>query len=196
MLALLEKSAEPLSVGQVAVDLGVHKNSARFHLDALVDVGYARRAAAAPKTQGRPPLLYSATSEAPSMGNVHLLELVNLLLTEVLAESEDSASIGERAGRRWGAALADPTTPADRVTDDLTTHLAERGFGIRREGEDLCFTRCPFRNAIDPARLPIVCAIHQGLLDGYMDASAGTWVADPITIGPQVCVTRFHTAAV
>ena len=194
VLTLLQRAAAPVSVGEAARGLEVHKNSARFHLDALVEAGYAERAIAAPRHQGRPPLVYTATSAAPTMNNVHLLELIDVLLAGVLAGTPNAEAVGEQAGRQWGAGLAEPGTPADRVAGELAGHLAERGFGIERDGDELTFTRCPFRGAVAPERMPLVCAIHQGLLDGYLDASAGGLSATRITIGPKICIARLDRA--
>lgn len=188
-LTLLQRAAEPASVGEVADGLGVHRNSARFHLDALVEAGYAERAVSTPRSQGRPPLVYSATSAAPAMNNVHLLELIDVLLDGVLAGTPDAEAVGERAGRQWGAALVEPGASADRVAGDLVGHLAERGFGIERDGDDLRFTRCPFRGIVAPERMPVVCAIHQGLIEGYLGASEGGLRASRLAIGPRVCTS-------
>ncbi len=190
VLTLLQRAVEPVSVGEAAQMLDVHRNSARFHLDALVEAGHAERAVTESRAQGRPPLVYSATSAAPTMDNVHLLELIDVLLAGVLARTPDAEAVGEQAGRRWGAGLAEPGTPAGQVVGELVGHLAERGFGVERDGDDLRFTRCPFRGAVAPERMPLVCAIHQGLLDGYLEVSAGGLRSSRLANGPQVCIAR------
>ena len=54
-------------------------------------------------------------------------------------------------------------------------------------GTQLTFTRCPFRAEVGLQELPIVCAIHQGFVDGYLEASASGMVAGRIDVGPRLC---------
>lgn len=180
VLSLLQSACDPLTVGAVAEELELHKNSARFHLDALVDAGYAERSTEPSGRTGRPPLLYTATSESPTISNAHLLELTTVLLDEFVAREPDGAEQALAAGRRWGRDTRDEPT-----VEGLKDQLARRGFGVQQEGDELVFTRCPFREAISPEQLPMVCAVHQGLLDGFVEDSAiqiGT-----IAVGPRTC---------
>lgn len=192
VLTLLQGSVEPVSVVQVATELDMHKNSARFHLDGLVESGYADRVVATPHAPGRPPLVYAATSTSPTMSNIHLLELIGVLLDEVQSRGADAEADCLQAGRRWGARMAEPDTSAERVPEELAEHLTQRGFGVQRDADDLRFIRCPFRGALAPDAMPLVCAIHQGLLDGYLDASTGDLSVGPLQIGPVECVARLR----
>ena len=189
VLALLQSAPVPLQVTEVADELGLHKNSARFHLDALVDSSYARRQTVAAGQPGRPPLACSATSEAPTMTNLHLLEVTQVLLAQFVAPAENALTRAEQAGRTWGAGIAtQDASPADAF-GDLVDHLAERGFGTSHDvtTSTLTFARCPFRASIDPEQLPFICAMHQGFLDGYLEASRSGLTAGRIDIGPRTC---------
>lgn len=185
VLALLQRTPDHLTVPDIADVLGLHRNSARFHLDALVEAGYAERAPGPPAGQGRPPMLYSATRQAPTVSNTHLLELTSILLQHFVAKSPDGITVGQAAGRDWGASSITDGAGSD-ILDGLTAHLAERGFGTLREDDQLCFTRCPFRESI-AAQLPFVCAIHQGFIDGYLEASSGDLTAGKLRVGETVC---------
>ncbi|MDO5677846.1 MAG: helix-turn-helix domain-containing protein [Propionibacteriaceae bacterium] len=190
VLSLLQSTSDPVTVGAVADELELHKNSARFHLDALVEAGYAERSTEPSGRTGRPPLLYAATSEAPTISNAHLLELTKVLLDEFVASEDDGAARARRAGQRWGSrtrATAEPTV------DVIKAEMAMRGFGVQDDGATLTFTRCPFRDEISDDQLPLVCAMHQGLLDGMT-------VGSPITIsnlqvGPRVCHAAISIAS-
>ena len=35
--------------------------------------------------------------------------------------------------------------------------------------------------------MPLVCAIHQGFLDGYLEASGAELEAGELQVGPEVC---------
>lgn len=187
VLSLLQSTSDPLTVGAVADELELHKNSARFHLDALVDAGYAQRSTEPSGRTGRPPLLYTATSEAPTITNAHLLELTTVLLDEFVAGEEDGAERALAAGRRWGR-----QTQGEPTVEALKDQLARRGFGVLQDGDELTFTRCPFRDSIAPEQMHLVCAVHQGLLDGFVEGS-DIEVGD-IEVGPRTCRVRLLNA--
>lgn len=182
-----------MSVVDVADQLGMHKNSARFHLDALVDAGYAERWAQPTGHQGRPPLLFSATDASPTLTNIHLLELTDVLFASFVAPAPDAAQRAAEAGRAWGASVArsDPDDGAASV-DDLVGHLGQRGFTTVRDESSLTFTRCPFRTTVRPDILPLLCTMHKGFLDGYLEAGGTGVGAGPIDVGPLRCVCALN----
>lgn len=183
VLSLLQSTSGPLTVGEVAAELELHKNSARFHLDALVDAGFAERSTQPSGRTGRPPLLYTATDESPTIGNAHLLELTNVLLGEFVAPSDDATQRARVAGFNWGSATRE--ADAEPTVDLVLERLGRRGFGVMENDGDLTFTRCPFREVISEEQLPLVCAIHQGLLEGFVTGS--TIEVGPIDVGPRMC---------
>lgn len=191
VLALLQAATEPTSVIDVADELGLHKNSARFHLDALVDAGYAERAVAATGTQGRPPLVFTATSEAPTIGNLHLTELVQVLISTFIQPTDDARERAEGAGRTWGTAVASQEQPGGQALAELSTHLAERGFGTSQDDTVVTFTRCPFRSNISPELLPLVCSMHKGFMDGYLETSGSPLATKELKVGQRLCHATF-----
>src|SRR5699024_12349229 len=54
VLELVRNSDEPGSVVDIAHATGLHRNTARFHLDGLVEAGRGRRRAGAAGRAGRP----------------------------------------------------------------------------------------------------------------------------------------------
>ena len=191
VLAYLQAATEPRSVIDVAAELALHKNSARFHLDALVESGYAERAVNATGSQGRPPLVFTATSAAPTIGNLHLTELLQVLISSFIQPIDDSGKSAERAGHTWGATVAGQEEQKIQGLGTLAVHLGERGFGTSHECDSITFTRCPFRSAVPDDQLPLVCAIHKGFLDGYLDASGSDVITQNLTIGPRDCRATF-----
>ncbi|HSO69606.1 MAG TPA: hypothetical protein VLQ67_08190, partial [Arachnia sp.] len=99
-----------------------------------------------------------------------------------------------QAGRNWGASMVDDEPEDTDPVEGLVAHLAERGFGTDAVGEQLTFTRCPFRAEVGLKELPIVCAIHQGFVDGYLDASGSVMLAGRIDVGPRLCHLALHPA--
>lgn len=189
VLANLQSATEPRSVVDIAEELGLHRNSARFHLDALVGAGFAERAVNATGTLGRPPLVFTATSEAPTIGNLHLTELIQVLVSTFIQPGDNALAL--QAGLTWGSSVAEQEDQPDTDLTGLAVHLSERGFGTRLEDSGITFTRCPFRSTIAPEQLPLVCAIHRGFLDGYLEGKGpGTKTID-LVAGPTVCHATF-----
>ena len=194
VLGLLQSATAPVSVADVADQLGLHRNSARFHLEGLRDSGFAVSAAAPVGQAGRPPLLYAATSDSPNVSNSHLMELTDVLIQNFVTPLPDGTRLAEMAGRSWGVSMVDEEGEPRDPVDGLVDHLAERGFGTVAVGTDLTFTRCPFRAEVGLRELPIVCAIHQGFVDGYLEASGSPLTAGRIDVGPQLCHLALHDA--
>ena len=189
VLALLQTSATPLTISEIAERLGLHQNSSRFHLEALVSTGYASRIQAETGAPGRPPMRYHATSESPELHHTHLLELTQTLLGQLSQLTPAPVASATEAGRSWGRqitphATSSPGDPESVITD-LIGHLGERGFTTTREEQDLCFPRCPFRSAVQPDLLPLVCAVHQGFLEGYLEDTGVC--CGRLCVGPQMC---------
>ena len=59
ILRLLRASAEPRSIASVADELGVHPNTVRFHLDALLRAGRVDQVLGDSAGRGRPPILFA-----------------------------------------------------------------------------------------------------------------------------------------
>lgn len=124
------------------------------------------------------------------MGTAHLLELADTLLAHIATSSADPEGAMEAAGHSWGQGLPDPELPEDGVVEAMAEHLAERGFGTTCEADTLTFTRCPFRGTVSDERMPLVCAMHKGLLTGYLEESAGTFRPTDLVIGDELCAVR------
>ncbi|MBK8458953.1 MAG: helix-turn-helix domain-containing protein [Micropruina sp.] len=205
VLALLQESAEPIASPDVAVQLGLHSNTARFHLDALVGHGFADRQTENRDVTGRPRVLYGATADAPAVGNKHYVDLAGALITHLIEGRENAAEIADGVGRAWGLRLAAQEDaaeggPADE--DDIVAGLAAAvtglGFTSRsRFHEDATaieITRCPYRQT-DLATPGPVCSIHLGVLRGYLEGvgSASTVTSLEPWVTPESCIA--HLAA-
>src|SRR2546429_6825382 len=68
VLDLLRAAGSPAGVKDIADQAGLHPNTARFHLDALVDAGLAARAPKERTTPGRPSMAYRAVAGGETMG--------------------------------------------------------------------------------------------------------------------------------
>lgn len=196
VLRTLRAATTPQSVKDVATELDLHENTARFHLEALTRVGLAVRETERRVLRGRPRTLYAATSAGATMRNYQALASV---LVPMVAEGlADPAGEAERAGDAWGRRLATraarPGTSAAAVAG-LAALLDDMGFAPQPDGSprapQINIRHCPFA-ALAHRHPDIVCAIHLGLTRGYLDelgAPVAVSALEPL-VEPSLCITR------
>ncbi|MFJ8091310.1 helix-turn-helix transcriptional regulator [Streptomyces griseofuscus] len=134
VLDVLRAAPAPLGVTETAERLGVHPNTVRFHLDALVAEGLVERRAEASTGPGRPRTVYTVRPGMDRGGARGYLLLARMLLSRWT--SADPAEAREQAmgtGREWGRFLVDPLPPFERPTAQrsvtrLLALLADLGF--------------------------------------------------------------------
>jgi predicted ArsR family transcriptional regulator len=176
VLDLLCAARTPVSVREIADRTGLHPNTARFHLDALVDAGLATRASQARAAPGRPSMAYQAVEGgAPGRRQYRLLaEMLASLIAVVLAEPGEAAV---EAGREWGRYITERPAPFQRTdacgaVDGLVATLRELGFAPEAvadgAGYRLRLRQCPFREVAE-VHQEIVCQLHLGLMQGALD---------------------------
>lgn len=134
VLEVLRAAPAPLGVTEAAERLGVHPNTVRFHLDALVAEALVERRAEASTGPGRPRTVYTVRPGMDRGGARGYLLLARMLLSRWT--SADPAEAREQAmetGREWGRFLVDPLPPFERPTAGrsvarLLALLADLGF--------------------------------------------------------------------
>lgn len=202
VLAALRSSAEPLTVRAVAGDVGLHVNTARFHLDALVARGLATSATEDRGTPGRPRRLYAAAERSHSMeeGQFSHQLLALILSSALLRHAPEPERAAHDGGEAWGRYLARraPDVDVDRVaaTGALLQTLGDLGFAPR-SGADLEdgdaavieLRRCAFREVADQHRA-MACSAHLGLLRGILaELDAPLEVRDlQAEVAPGLCI--------
>lgn len=202
VLSLLRQSEQPMSVADVAEAMGFHVNTARFHLDGLVEDGLAERATEERATRGRPRILYSA--EGPSLGP-RSYELLAEMLTGLVASLDDAGPATVQLGQAWGRHLVERAAPSERVDAPeavarLNRMLDAVGFQpVSQEtdsGVEVHLQRCPFREVAEK-HTDVVCAIHLGLMQGALeelDAPVDATSLQPF-VTPHLCVARLQPRA-
>lgn len=188
ILQVLLNSSDPATVNSLAKQLGLHPNSARFHLDGLVEAGYATKS---PKIhgRGRPRLIYRATQSAPDVTNQHLRQLVTVLVDEVISQLPDPMAAAEQAGYRWGRAIT-PDQAACPVAA-LVEHANELGFLASAEEDQITFGRCPYQVTGDPSTNPI-CGVHLGMMKGFLDSADASVAASKLSRHNGACHLRLN----
>lgn len=194
VLGELRSSGTALPVTTIAAAVGLHPNSARFHLDALVDQGLVERADEQRDRPGRPKALYRAAPHQLSQADA--LQGVARALVRYLGRLDGGrGEQAEAAGQLWGeelAAAAPTVPPLERVMSTLDA------LGYRpRPGESddvIVLTPCPLRSLLDdagPGGLPTICRLHLGLMRGLVSDDP-EYVVDGLEalVTPDTCVAR------
>jgi predicted ArsR family transcriptional regulator len=203
VLDLLRAADSPAGVRDIADQAGLHPNTARFHLDALVDAGLAARAPKERTTPGRPSMAYRAVAGGETMGRRRyrlLAEMLTSLIAGMLPKPGEAA--GE-AGREWGRYLTEPPPPYQRLdageaVERLTATMAEIGFAPEAVTDgtqyQLRLRQCPFREVAENHQ-DVVCQLHLGLMQGALAQMRAPVTADRLQpfAEPSLCIAYLAT---
>jgi predicted ArsR family transcriptional regulator len=201
VLDMLRAADGPLGVRDIAIRMGLHQNTARFHLEALVEAGLAVRQTEDRDTPGRPRIGYRAIGDGP--GGRRRYRLLAEMLTSMIAGTvPEPGKAAEGAGREWGAYLTEQPPPYQRVTaqesvDKLAAILTDLGFVPQAEAGEgagqfrLCLRHCPFREVAQNHQ-GVICALHLGLMRGALDKMRAPLSADRLEpfVEPSLCVAH------
>ena len=93
-------------------------------------------------------------------------------------EPDDVALVGARGGPGHGRRPAAPS-PRQACVEAVTTMLSELGFDPAVVADDgvatIAFTHCPFAE-LAAAHPEVVCHLHRGLIQGYVEQIGGASV--------------------
>lgn len=205
VLGILRAEDGPLGIREVATRTGLHPNTARFHLEALVNAGLASRSAQNRGTPGRPRMGYRATAGGPSPQRRYqlLAEMLTSMVSAVMPEPGRSA---EEAGREWGAYLTEQPAPFQRPSaadaiGKLTAIMADLGFAPTAEAEAggtryrFCLRHCPYREVALRHR-DVICSLHLGLMRGTLARMRAPVTAESLEpfAEPGTCVATLSAA--
>jgi predicted ArsR family transcriptional regulator len=200
VLRRLREVSEPLSAADLAAQIDLHVNTARFHLDRLVADGLAERMPESRDVPGRPRILYQAQGQPPGPRSYGLLAE---MLTGLVASRSDAGPAAMEAGRAWGRHLVERSAPSERVEADeavarLSRVLESTGFQpeTRKVGKraiEIELLHCPFREVAERHQ-DVVCAIHLGLMQGALTELRAPLRAESLKpfVTPTVCVARLR----
>jgi predicted ArsR family transcriptional regulator len=200
VLDVLRTAEGPFGVREVAQRVGLHSNTARFHLEALVEAGMAVRETEDRGTPGRPRIGYRAVAGSPP--GERRYRLLAEMLTSVIAGAVPApGKAAEDAGREWGAYLAEQPPPYLRMTAaesaaKLTAIMTEVGFApLPTVGDDgqyrLDLQHCPFREVAERHQ-DVICSLHLGMMRGALARMRAPLSADRLEpfVEPGLCVAR------
>jgi predicted ArsR family transcriptional regulator len=199
VLDMLRAAPDPLGVREVAQRMGLHQNTARFHLEALAEAGLAAREAENRETPGRPRIRYRAVPDGPR-GRRRYRLLAEMLTSLIAATMPEPGKAAEEAGREWGAYLTEQPPPYQRLTAEqavakLIAIMEELGFSPQAEDDGglyrLCLRQCPFREVAEQHQ-DVICMLHLGLMRGALERMRAPVSADRLDsfVEPSLCVAR------
>jgi len=170
-------AAQP--VGAVAAAVGLHENTARFHLDALIESGLVRRDSEPRNQPGRPRVLYRAQ---PVAGDQQYHQLAAAMVRHFAGPLDDAGSRAEAAGEAWGAELLAelPLAPVAALPR-LVGCLARLGFQPELLPEpipSIVLRPCPYAE-LAGEHPEIVCRMHLGMMRGLLD-DTGPWTVEAL----------------
>jgi predicted ArsR family transcriptional regulator len=200
VLDMLRAADGPLGVREVAQRMGLHPNTARFHLEALAEAGLAVRETEDRETPGRPRIGYRAAADGPT-GRRRYRLLAEMLAGLIAGTMPEPGRVAKEAGREWGAYLTEQPPPYQRLAAEdaiakLTAIMEELGFAPRAEADGggkyrLCLRQCPFREVAEHHQ-DVICSLHLGLMRGALDRMGAPVTAerlDPFA-EPSLCIAR------
>ena len=111
LLETLRDERAAVSLSDLVAATGLHRNTVREHMDALLDEGLVERERAAAEGRGRPAWLYRATfGPQATVGNEYA-GLATALAALVERTSDSPAEDAAEAGFGWGQQLARRSAP-------------------------------------------------------------------------------------
>jgi predicted ArsR family transcriptional regulator len=202
VLAAIHRSPSPLSAAEIAGQTGIHPNTARFHLGALMSEGVIERMLAEPSGPGRPRIVYRGRPGMVLGRERRYRVLAEILLSYLSAATTGCAAAAADAGRAWGEHMiprAEPFHQVDRAeaVTRVLVMLDELAFAPEAvPGDDdmpagLRLRHCPFLELAEHHR-DIVCPLHLGLIQGAFAGLASPVTASELTpfAGPDGCLVQ------
>jgi predicted ArsR family transcriptional regulator len=200
VLELLRSAGSPLRVQEIAERSGLHPNTARFHLEGLVEVGLATREPQARATPGRPSMAYRAAGSGGPAGGRRYRLLTEMLTSLIANTMPEPGKAAEEAGREWGAYLTEQPPPYQRpgareAVGKLAAIMEELGFAPQTVADSgqyrLHLRQCPFREVAQHHQ-GVVCALHLGLMKGALGRMRAPVTADRLEpfVEPSLCVAH------
>jgi predicted ArsR family transcriptional regulator len=177
----LARSTKPQATADIAESLGLHVNTVRPHLERMREVGLLDVQSDNRGAVGRPQHRYSLAADAPSLGlEPPTFALIARMLLRAAGLAGADAADAVDAGREQGRvdAAADVGRPCVAA---LVRELDRLGFDPTLAGDSehatIAFAHCPFRELAE-ANPNLVCGLHRGLVEGFVETVGGGDVGD------------------
>jgi len=171
----LQGQPEPTTLVALIAATGLHANTLREHLEALVKHGLVRRRRAEPSGRGRPAWLYEVSPDGEESSPSEYAGLAAALASAIHRTSNSPRADAIAAGTEWGHELARaasaPTTVGDAAARIQVVAILD-GIGFAPEHDVpvavVRLTRCPLLEAAHK-HPDIVCGVHLGIVRGALE---------------------------
>jgi predicted ArsR family transcriptional regulator len=188
VLEFIEAADDVVRVEQIAEAVGLHANTVRGHLDALLASGRVTRVPDQRSTRGRPHWLYSGTASAS------IRELARALDSEL--DRASAPEVARLAAATWAEAGPEvgSVDTVEAAVDQATRVLNDFGFEAVRNpvGDQITLRACPYAELVHEH--PVICDIHAELLGEVLARTA-----QPVTLAsldvfprPGLCVAHLR----
>jgi predicted ArsR family transcriptional regulator len=208
VLDLVRDAGRPMSVAEVAESIGLHVNTVRGHLELLADTGFLERTAEHRNAPGRPRIFYRVTArpvpdDASASAAANYRILARVLVEQIVARAADAREaheIAARAGRTWASAtdeLGDRREVVDEAEayEVLVALMRDLGFDPQPQPDKarIALHACPYLDS-PKEHLPIVCGVHQGLLEGTLERLGAPLTATglDVRLNPTRCLVHLQ----
>lgn len=188
-----------LDAHEIAGRLGLHPNTARWHLGILADAGLVASRPGERTSPGRPRIVYALTESAGEAEREDY-RLLATILAGTLSELDDGRARVEEAGRAWGRCLVSAPPPHVRPSDEealqeIVALLDQQGFRAEAGDGQIRMRRCPFRELAETAP-GIVCRAHLGLISGAFAELGSRLEVEGLDafVEPELCIARLCVA--
>ena len=156
VLEVVEGAGQPISSAEVAKTLKLHPNTAREHLDALLNAGLVTTLPLRTGKRGRPTLLYSVTTLDPNQILSTYLDVITATAIS-LAEGSDGVAQAIAVGKNWaGLTCPQPAQTGFQGTSGAVasedSNLSEAGADTADDANGLAEANQRLENAIDQLR--------------------------------------------
>lgn len=175
VLEVVESAGQPISSAEVAKTLKLHPNTAREHLDALLNAGLVTTVPMRTGKRGRPTLLYSVTTLDPNQILSTYLDVITATAIS-LAEGSDGVAQAIAVGKNW-AGLTPPRPEAgsggaNAVAATSATSAASAASAEASSGAATA------SDAVEPSNLSQASADAAGDANGADEASTANEASD------------------
>ena len=172
VLEVVESAGQPISSAEVAKTLKLHPNTAREHLDALLNAGLVTTVPMRTGKRGRPTLLYSVTTLDPNQILSTYLDVITATAIS-LAEGSDGVAQAIAVGKNWaGLTPPRPEAGSEGANAVAATSAASAASAEAPNGAATA------SDAVEPSNLSQASADAAGDANGLDEASTADEASD------------------
>lgn len=180
----LRRSAQPMSAGDLAAVVGVHRTAVRQHLTVLADVGLVAAETVPPSGRGRPKSVFRALADPDPYQHLALM------LSDAVAHGLTPREAGHRHGERVAPSPEGPlaTLVGETTRLGFRPSVRDRGKGV----QEVVLHACPFAD-VAAVNAAAICGLHRGIAEGVLARAGGLEVVDLHVADPHKAGCRLVT---